>query len=138
MATLAATLISRRRRRMAAVVLMIVLNGSFVDVPSVATRLQAEDFVQLHVSPVLSDRGDMTVQVLVARDAENQWMKVTAESESYYSSSEMELEGEYTARVKVIRFRSVPSGWYEVTGTVFDSRKHVKGLARRSVLVFPK
>ena len=136
MATLAATLISRRRWRIAAVVLMIVLNGSFVAVPP--TRLHAEDFVQLHVSPVLSDRGDMTVQVLVARDAENQWMKVTAESESYYSSSEMELEGEYTARVKVIRFRSVPSGWYEVTGTVFDSRKKVKGLARRSVLVFPR
>ena len=138
MATLAATLISRPRWRMAAVVLMIFLSGSFVAVPSVTTPLHAEDFVQLHVSPVLSDRGDMTVQVLVARDAENQWMKVTAESESYYSSSEMELEGEYTARVKVIRFRSVPSGWYEVTGTVFDSRKHVKGLARRSVLVFPK
>jgi hypothetical protein len=128
MAPLAANLVSRRRWLMAAVVLMIVLNRSLV----------ADDFVQLQVSPVLSDRGDMTVQVLVARDAENQWMKVTAESESYYSSSEMELEGEYTARVKVIRFRGVPAGWYEVTGTVFDSRKHVKGLARRSVLVFPK
>ena len=101
-------------------------------------RQNADDFVQLHVSPVLSDHGDMTVQVLVTRDAENQWMKVTAESESYYSSSEMELEGEYSPRVKVIRFRGVPAGWYEVTGTVFDHRQHVKGLARRSVLVFPK
>jgi hypothetical protein len=133
-----ATLALKTRWRMAAVVLMIFLSGSFVAVPSVTTCLQADDFIQLQVSPVLSDRGDMTVQVLVTRDAENQWMKVTAESESYYSSSEMELEGQYTARVKVIRFRGVPSGWYEVTGTVFDSRKHVKGLARRSVLVFPK
>jgi hypothetical protein len=120
---------------MAAVVLMIFLAEPPVPVPSV---LHADDFVQLHVSPVLSDRGDMTVQVLVTRDAENQWMRVTAESESYYSASEMELEGEFSPRVKVIRFRSVPAGWYEVTGTVFDQRKHVKGLARRSVLVFPK
>jgi len=133
-----ATQASKRRWRAAAIALMIVLNGSLVAVPSVTTPVHAEDFVQLHVSPVLSDRGDMTVQVLVLRDAENQWMKVTAESESYYSSSEMELEGEYTARVKVIRFRGVPSGWYEVTGTVFDRNKHVKGLARRSVLMFPK
>ena len=80
----------------------------------------------------------MLVQVLVTRDAENQWMKVTAESETYYSSSEMELEGEYSPRVRVIRFRGVPSGWYEVTGTVFDHHQHVKGLARRSVMVFPK
>lgn len=130
-----ATLSLCPRWRMAAVVLMIFLAEPPVPVPSV---LHADDFVQLHVSPVLSDRGDMTVQVLVTRDAENQWMRVTAESESYYSASEMELEGEFSPRVKVIRFRSVPAGWYEVTGTVFDQRKHVKGLARRSVLVFPK
>jgi hypothetical protein len=124
-----ATLSLNPRWRMAAVVLML-----FLAVPLIT----ANDFVQLHVSPVLSERGDMLVQVLVTRDAENQWMKVTAESEVYYSSSEMELEGEYSARVKVIRFRGVPAGWYEVTGTVFDNRQHVKGLARRSVMVFPK
>ena len=133
-----ATLSLNPRWRTAVVVLLIVLTASVVVVPRITTRLHAEDFVQLHVSPVLSDHGDMTVQVLVTRDAENQWMKVTAESESYYSSSEMELEGEYSPRVKVIRFRGVPAGWYEVTGTVFDHRQHVKGLARRSVMVFPK
>jgi hypothetical protein len=123
---------------MAVVVLMLVLAVPVATVLPVVPVLHANDFVQLHVSPVLSDRGDMLVQVLVTRDAENQWMRITAESEVYYSSSEMELEGEYSARVKVIRFRGVPAGWYEVTGTVFDHRQHVKGLARRSVLVFPK
>jgi hypothetical protein len=123
---------------MAVVVLMLVPAVPLVTVVPAVTVLHADDFVQLHVSPVLSERGDMLVQVLVTRDAENQWMKVTAESEGYSSSSEMELEGEYSARVKVIRFRDVPSGWYEVTATVFDQHKHVKGLARRSVMVFPK
>ena len=127
-----------QRWRMAVVVLMVLLAASFVVIMPFAALIHANDFVQLHVSPVLSDRGDMLVQVLVTRDAENQWMRVTAESETYYSSSEMELEGEYSPRVKVIRFRGVPSGWYEVTGTVFDHRQHVKGLARRSVMVFPK
>jgi hypothetical protein len=116
---------------------MLALAASFISVLPM-TALHANDFVQLHVSPVLSERGDMLVQVLVTRDSENQWMKVTAESAMYYSSSEMELEGEYSPRVKVIRFRGVPAGWYEVTGTVFDHRQHVKGLARRSVMVFPK
>lgn len=127
-----------RRWRMAVVVLMLFLAVPLVTVLPRATVLHANDFLQLHVSPVLSERGDMLVQVLVTRDADNQWMKVTAESEVYYSSSEMELEGEYSPRVKVIRFRGVPAGWYEVTGTVFDHRQHVKGLARRSVMVFPK
>ena len=132
-----AALYRNTRWRLAAVVLMLFFAVSFVAVVPV-TEVQANDFVQLHVSPTLSDRGDMLVQVLVTRDAENQWMKVTAESEVYYSSSEMALEGEYSPRVKVIRFRGVPAGWYEVTGTVFDSQKHVKGLARRSVMVFPR
>jgi len=133
-----ATLSLNRRWRMAVVVLTLVLAVPVATVLPVVPVLHANDFVQLHVSPVLSDRGDMLVQVLVTRDAENQWMRITAESEVYYSSSEMELEGEYSPRVKVIRFRGVPAGWYEVTGTVFDHRQHVKGLARRSVLVFPK
>jgi len=123
---------------MAVVVLMLFLAFPIVTVLPAVAVLRATDFIELHVSPILSERGDMLVQVLVTRDAENQWMKVTAESEAYYSSSEMELEGEYSARVKVIRFRDVPAGWYEVTGTVFDQNKHVKGLARRSVMVFPK
>ena len=127
----------RNPRWRLAVVFMLSCAVSFVAVVPV-TEVHADDFVQLHVSPTLSDRGDMLVQVLVTRDAENQWMKVTAESEVYYSSSEMALEGEYSPRVKVIRFRGVPAGWYEVTGTVFDSRQHVKGLARRSVMVFPR
>jgi hypothetical protein len=133
-----ATLSLNRRWRMAVVVLMLFLAVPLVTVLPRVTVLHANDFLQLHVSPVLSERGDMLVQVLVTRDADNQWMKVTAESEGYYSSSEMELEGEYSPRVKVIRFRGVPAGWYEVTGTVFDHRQHVKGLARRSVMVFPK
>jgi hypothetical protein len=133
-----AALSLNRRWRMAVVVLMLFLAVPLVTVLPHVTVLHANDFLQLHVSPVLSERGDMLVQVLVTRDAENQWMKVTAESEGYYSSSEMELEGEYSPRVKVIRFRGVPAGWYEVTGTVFDHRQHVKGLARRSVMVFPK
>ena len=133
-----ATQSQKQRWRMAVVVPMIFVAVSLVAIMPFTVLLRANDFVQLHVSPVLSDRGDMLVQVLVTRDAENQWMRVTAESEAYYSSSEMELEGEYSARVKVIRFRGVPAGWYEVTGTVFDHHQHVKGLARRSVMVFPK
>jgi len=127
-----------QRWRMAVVVLMVLLAVSLVVIMPLTALVHANDFVQLHVSPTLSDRGDMLVQVLVTRDAENQWMRVTAESETYYSSSEMELEGAYSPRVKIIRFRGVPAGWYEVTGTVFDHHQHVKGLARRSVMVFPK
>ena len=132
-----ATLSLNPRRRLA-VVLILFLAVPILSVPPVVTVLHAADFLELHVSPILSDRGDMLVQVLVTRDAENQWMKITAESEGYYSSSEMELEGEYSPRVRVVRFRSVPAGEYEVTGTVYSRGSKVRGSARKSVLVFPR
>jgi hypothetical protein len=84
------------------------------------------------------EKNDLVVQVLIQRDAENDAMRVTAESSSYFASSEMDLEGGYAPRVKVVRFRDLPSGFYEVTGTVYDGRAKVKGQARVSVLVYPK
>jgi hypothetical protein len=128
--------ISRWRR--AAVVLLLFVAVSFFDAAPIVSVAGATDFIQLMVSPTLSEYGDLLVQVLVARDADNQLMRVTAESASYFSSSEMELEGEYSPRVKTIRFRSVPSGVYEVTGTVYDRRAKVRGSARRTVMVIPR
>jgi len=84
------------------------------------------------------EKNDLVVQVLIQRDADNGAMRVTAESSTYFASSEMELEGGFAPRVKVIRFRDLPSGFYEVTGIVFDGKAKVKGQARVSVLVYPK
>jgi hypothetical protein len=124
------------RWRTVAVVLFVFVAVSLFTATSTVSVVRANDFIQLMVSPTLSENNDMFVQVLVARDADNQLMRVTAESESYFSSSEMILDGEYSPRIRSIRFRSVPSGSYEVTGTVYDRRSKVKGSARKTVLVF--
>jgi hypothetical protein len=123
-----------RWRKAAAVPLLCVVS-MFAAAP-VGSVVRANDFIQLLVSPTLGEHGDMLVQVLVTRDADNQLMVVSAESSSYYSASEMELEGEYSPRVRTVRFRSLPAGWYEVRGTVYDRRAKVKGSARKTVLVF--
>ncbi len=104
----------------------------------VAAVTQAEPYVQLHVSSVLSERDDLLIQVLVARDKDNQRMLVTAESENYFASSELELQGEYAPRVEVVRFRSLPAGAYEIRGTVYDYRGHVKGSALTRLFVTPR
>jgi hypothetical protein len=124
------------RWRRAAVVLLVFAAVPLFTATSTVSVVRANDFIQLMVSPTLAENNDMFVQVLVARDADNQLMRVTAESSSYFSSSEMVLDGEYSPRVRSIRFRSVPSGQYEVTGTVYDRRAKVKGMAKKSVLVF--
>ena len=102
-----------------------------------AAIARAADAVRLHVSPSMAEHGDLQVQVLMTRDPENRYIAVTAESENYYSSSVQELEGESAPAVKVVWFRSLPSGVYQVTGAVFDAKGKMKGSAQQSLFVFP-
>jgi len=61
-----------------------------------------------------------------------------ATSAGYYGSSEMQLDGQATSPLKIVRFRGVPAGWYEVVGAVYDSQLHMRGSARTTVLVFAR
>jgi len=107
-------------------------------VMSLAGALRAEDVVKLHVLPTLGEKDDLLVQVRLTKSDDNQFMKVVAASSSYYGSSEMVLDGESTTPITTVRFRSLPAGWYEVTGAVYDGRYHMRGSARTTVLVVPR
>jgi hypothetical protein len=100
--------------------------------------VHAEDVVQLHVSPIVYERDDLEVQVRLTRNEQNYFMKVVATSAGYYGSSEMQLDGQATSPLKIVRFRGVPAGWYEVVGAVYDSQLHMRGSARTTVLVFAR
>jgi len=49
----------------------------------------------------------------------------------------MQLDGQSTSPIKTVRFRSLPAGWYEVIGSVYNGQYHMRGSARVSVLVYP-
>lgn len=97
--------------------------------------LHAEDVMKLHVSPTLGEKDDLMVQIRLTRSADNQFMKVVAASSNYYGSTEMVLDGQSTEPLKVVKFRSLPAGWYEVIGAVYDSQYRMRGSARAAVLV---
>lgn len=107
-------------------------------VVSLVGVVHAEDVVQLHVSPIVYEKDDLTVQIRLTRNEDNQFMRVVATSAGYYGSSEMQLDGQQTSPLKVVRFRSLPAGWYEVVGAVYDGRYKMRGSARVSVLVFAR
>lgn len=100
--------------------------------------LNAEDVVKLHVPSMVGEKDDLLVQIRLTKSADNQFMKVVAASSTYYGSSEMSLDGQSTSPLKVVRFRSLPAGWYEVVGVVYDAQYHMRGSARTAVLVFPR
>jgi hypothetical protein len=100
--------------------------------------VHAEDVVKLHVQPIVYEKDDLVVQVRLSKNDDNRFMKVVATSAGYYGSSEMQLDGQETSPLKVVRFRSLPAGWYEVVGAVYDGSNHMRGSARVSVLVFAR
>jgi hypothetical protein len=63
----------------------------------------------------------LTVRVRVDAAPENRRLQVVAESESYYRSSEVQLEGETGEPLSVFEFRGLPTGVYQVTGVLIGA-----------------
>ena len=62
--------------------------------------------------------------------------RVTAESEDFFRSSETQLDGEYSARVTVVRFRELPPGGYEIRAELIVSNGRTADVAKRTVEIF--
>jgi hypothetical protein len=75
------------------------------------------------------------VQAWIERHPDNRAMRISIESAEYFSSSEIQLDGEASARVRVILFRDVPAGEYELVGEVVGDRGRVRVSARASAVV---
>jgi hypothetical protein len=117
------------------VVAGIILLGSLgADASSVD---DAERPLRMRVSPTMAHApADLFIYISVARRPENRLLRITAESEDFFRSSETQLDGEYSARVTVVRFRELPPGGYEIKAELIVSNGRTAEVARRTVDVF--
>jgi hypothetical protein len=60
----------------------------------------------------------VTVRVTVDASPENRSLRIIASSADFYRSSEIQLDGNNAAPLNVFEFKDLPSGLYEVTGTL--------------------
>ncbi|HEX7796951.1 MAG TPA: hypothetical protein VF456_21460 [Vicinamibacterales bacterium] len=77
----------------------------------------------------------LRVRMTVEPNAVNRTVVVVAESDGYYRSSEMPLEGERGPRTLFLEFRGVPSGDYQVRAVVGDARGHEVATVKQNVFV---
>jgi hypothetical protein len=93
--------------------------------------------LHVRVSPTLAHApADVFIYVSVARRPDNRLLRVTAESEDFFRSSDTQLDGEYSARVTVVRFRELPPGGYEIKAELIVSNGRTTDVAKRTVEVF--
>ena len=87
-----------------------------------AVALDASQPVRVRVSPQNAMApADILVYVTVERSAENRLLRVSAESEDFFRSSELSLQGEGSARISILHFRELPAGEYDVRADVIGT-----------------
>ncbi len=95
----------------------------------------AGDKLAMNVSPsVAFAPANLVVRAYVAADADNRAIEVIAESEDFYRSSEVQLDGDKAPRTNVFEFRSLPTGTYQVSAVLIGSQGQ-KALVRSQVNV---
>ena len=121
----------QRRRLLIPVVMFLSLTGV-----GPASKSEESTPLRLQVSPMTARApADVYIYVSVAPRSENRLIRVVAESDDFYRSSEAQLDGEYSARVSVFKFRELPSGEYRVRVELIVSTGRTSNVETRAVQV---
>lgn len=98
--------------------------------------LVARPTIELRVSPIVSAApATVRIQVTVAPHAANRAVAIAADSDAFFRSSEVALEGEKAPRNVMVEYRNLPSGVYEVRGVLVDVHGKEVAVARSTVTV---
>jgi hypothetical protein len=100
-----------------------------------AIRSNAADVVGIHINGhYFAEPAIIQVTVNVEPDEANRTLRVEADGDSFFRSSEFTLDGRSEKRVHIVEFKNVPAGTYEVRAEVL-SEKAVRGLAMQDLEV---
>lgn len=102
-----------------------------------ALPLGAGQRLTLKVSPAVSFApANLIVRATIVADADNRAVEIVAESDDFYRSSQIQLEGERAAHTNMFEFRSLPPGTYEVRASLVGADGRSRAVARQQVNVF--
>ena len=95
-----------------------------------------EPIMSVKVSPSISMApANVVVQAQIDSDPANRAIEITANSEDFYRSSIIPLDGAAAPRTNVVEFRGLPGGQYEVTAVLMGVDGRTRASERRSVNV---
>ena len=81
-----------------------------------------------------SEPATVQVTVAVEPDAANRVLRIEADGDRMYRSTEVELSGVNDKRLHTIEFKNLPAGAYELRAEVL-SRDKVRGMASQELIV---
>jgi len=100
------------------------------------TGARANDSISIRVSPSVSFApANLVIRTSVEPDADNRVMEIVADSQEFYRSSSVPVEGDRAPKTTMFEFRSLPPGEYRVTAVLFGSNGQRRGTAWAQVKV---
>lgn len=110
--------------------------GFLVCVTAMPAGAGERERLTLRVSPAVSFApANLVVRATIAADADNRVVEIVAESEDFYRSSEIQLDGDRAPRTSMFEFRSLPPGTYEVKAILRGSTGGERASVRQQVNV---
>ena len=98
--------------------------------------LGAGERLTIKVSPAVAFApANLIVRAMIVADADNRAVEITAESQDFYRSSTVQLDGDKAARTSNFEFHSLPPGTYEVRANLLGSRGEQRATVRQQVNV---
>jgi hypothetical protein len=98
--------------------------------------LGAGEKMTLKVSPAVAFApANLIVRAMVLADADNRAVEIAAESDDFYRSSTIQLDGDKAPRTSTFEFRSLPPGTYEVRASLYGSDGLQRATIRQQVNV---
>jgi len=98
-------------------------------------RGSAADVVAIHINGhYFAEPAVIEVTVNVEPDEANRTLRVEADGDSFFRSSEVTLDGVSEKRLHTVEFKNLPAGAYEVRAEVL-SAKAVRGMATQDLEV---
>ena len=92
--------------------------------------------LRLAVSPAQSFApSNLNIRARMVPNTENRALTIIAESEDFYRSSQVQLEGDHAPATITFEFRGLPSGEYLVSGLLTDSLGRRRAIAEQQVRV---
>jgi hypothetical protein len=114
----------------------IVFLGFLLCATAMPVGAGVPDRLTIRVSPAVAFApANLVVRASIAASADNRRVEIVAESEDFYRSSEIQLDGERAPRTTVFEFRSLPPGTYEVKAVLRGSGGDERAAVRQQINV---